>query len=119
MQVAALDPGQIQARVDDATRDVHKMVKVHPLDGVVKKLAAELDAFKLQLPLLQEVRRCPCPPGAVTRRAVSLGRADPAAQLRGCAALSDVERSKHSWRAVGSNPGRFHDRVQTPQSTGC
>jgi hypothetical protein len=37
-------------------RDNYKMLKVRPSDEVVKKLSTDLEAFKIQLPLLQEVR---------------------------------------------------------------
>ena len=55
MQVSELDPVEVQSKVDDVVRENYKMGKAQPLDAVVKALTASLDAFKVQLPLLQEV----------------------------------------------------------------
>lgn len=46
---------EVQSKVDDVVRENYKMGKAQPLDAVVKALTASLDAFKVQLPLLQEV----------------------------------------------------------------
>lgn len=55
VQVRDLDPNTIQARVDESNRLNYKMVKAKPQDAVAAALKAELDSFKEQLPLLQEV----------------------------------------------------------------
>ena len=55
MQVRDLDPNTIQARVDETNRLNYKMTKARPQDAVAAALKAELDSFKEQLPLLQEV----------------------------------------------------------------
>lgn len=55
MQVRDLDPNTIQARLDDTNRLNYKMIKARPQDAVAAALKAELDSFKEQLPLVQEV----------------------------------------------------------------
>lgn len=55
MQVRDLDPNTIQARVDETHRLNYKMTKSRPQDAVAATLKVELDSFKEQLPLLQEV----------------------------------------------------------------
>lgn len=55
LQVRDLDPNAIQTRVDETHRLNYKMVKSKPQDAVAGALKAELDAFKEQMPLLQEV----------------------------------------------------------------
>jgi hypothetical protein len=61
-QVAGLDPNTIQARVDETHRQNYKQVKARPTDAVTAALKADLDAFKEQLPLLQEVCAYRCGP---------------------------------------------------------
>lgn len=56
MQVTELDPNAMQSRIDELAAACHKMLKARPSDEVAKKLQSEVDAFKAQLPLLQEVR---------------------------------------------------------------
>lgn len=58
VQVGDLDPNGIQSAVDEANRHNYKMLKTRANDGVVKALKVDLDDFKEQLPLLQEVRLC-------------------------------------------------------------
>jgi hypothetical protein len=55
VQVQKLDPNAIQLRMDETNRLNYKMVKARPQDPVAAALKAELDSFKEQLPLLQEV----------------------------------------------------------------
>ena len=46
---------EIEAIVDDATREAHKMSKANKEDQVVYRLKDEIDSFKQYLPLLQEL----------------------------------------------------------------
>lgn len=55
VQVSDLDPNDVQAAVDEAHRHNYKMLKSRPNDDVVQALKSDLDNFKEQLPLLQEV----------------------------------------------------------------
>lgn len=55
--MSELDPNSIQSAVDEANRHNYKMLKSRANDDVVKALKADLDDFKEQLPLLQEVSR--------------------------------------------------------------
>jgi hypothetical protein len=53
-----LDPAQIQSVVDDTHRQNYKMAKAKATDPVIKALKDELEDFKEQLPLVQEVLLC-------------------------------------------------------------
>jgi hypothetical protein len=56
LQVGALDSAAVQAAVDDAAAQAHKLAKARPGDAVVAQLKGEVESFKGEVPLLQEVR---------------------------------------------------------------